>query len=351
MGSLKSPIDFEVFVKFTFFPTELIDTLMPEAEELRNKINMYTYFLNKYNFYGMFALYLLMKWTSLVSTSSLVIDVYVVLSILVACLVLKSLLKLLFEFKDICECHYGHEKEYSHPKLKTCPPESTVFGVYSDLRFIVEEFMMNVLFRYNLLVPFVISTFCKAKAWTTLNISNLDIFKLMGIVVTPFLVKEAINFFFISQDYCPCDCSSKPIIEPPTCKTDLRNDDLLDEVAQDTSKGTSSGFSETEIPTELRQQVEDELKNLMPDDTSPGRLKDLCTIAVDKLQKFDTVDNCVREIMQDDAARTFAMALLKDDPTYSCLSASTSDTQVESCLKNFFSQRPQYLLRLSTSIA
>lgn len=324
---------------------------MPEADELRNKINMYTYFLNKYNFYGMFALYLLMKFTSLVSSSGILVDVYVVLSILVACLALKTVLKLLFEFKDVCECHYGHEKEYSHPKLKTCPPESTVSGVYSDLRFVVEEFLMNVLFRYNLIVPFVVFAVCKGKAWATFEKNNLDIFKVMGIIATPFLVKEAVNFFFISQDYCPCDCTSQPIIEPPTCKSDLKSEDLVDEVNTDTSNASGNGFSEADIPTELRQQVEDELKSLMPDNTSPGRLRDLCTIAVDKLQKFDTVDNCVQEIMQDDAARTFAMALLKDDPTYSCLSASTSDILVESCLKNFFSQRPQYLLRLSTSIA
>lgn len=322
------------------------------ADALRNKINMYTYFLNKYNFYGMFLLYLLMKWTSLMSSSSLIIDVYVVFSILVACLILKSILRFLFDFKDVCECHYGNEKEYTHPKLKSCPPESTISGVYKDLRFVVEEFMMNVLFRYNLMVPFVVFAVCQAKAWTTFDKSHLDIFKLIGIFVTPFVTKEVINFFFISQDYCPCDCSSQPVIEPPSCKTDLKSDDLVDEVEADANKPPPSDeLGATEIPTELRQQVEEELRSLMPDDTSPARLKDLCTIAVDKLQKFDTIDNCVQEIMQDDAARTFAMALLKDDPTYSCLSASTSDTQVQSCLRNFFSQRPQYLLRLSTSIS
>ncbi len=332
------------------FPQEYRE-LMPEGDELRNRINMYTYFLNKYNFYGMFALYVFLKWTSLITTSGIIIDVYVIVSILLACLASKSILKLLFEFKDICECHYGHEKEYSHPKLKSCPPESSLSGIYNDFRFIVEEFLINIVFRYNLLVPFVMSIICRTKAWTLLNVNELDIFKLIGIVVLPFLVKEAVNFFFISQDYCPCDCSSQPIIEPPTCQSDLTKDDLVDEVSRDTNDGPGVVSSEASIPTELRKEVEEELKSLMPEDTSPGRLHDLCAIAVDKLQKFSTVDNCVQEIMQDDAARTFALALLKDDPTYSCLMSSTSDVQVESCLRNFFSQHPQYLLRLSTSIA
>lgn len=322
-----------------------------DADALRNRINMYTYFLNKFNFYGMLALFLFLKWNSIVSTQTIYNDIFIVLSILIACFVLKFTLKLLFDFKDVCECHYGNEKEYIHPKLRTCPPESTIKGVYSDLRYIVEEFLMNVLFRYNLFVPLAVYTICTTKSWANIDFTRLNLFGVMGMFVVPLVTKEFINFVFISQEYCPCHCSSQPIIHPPSCKANLETEDLDEEVVQDIANVTSKDDDMEPIPTELRKQVEDEIKNLVPSDTSPSRLRDLCSIAVDKLQKFDTVDNCVHEIMEDDAAKAFAMALLKDDPSYACLSTATSDAQVQACLRNFFSQRPQYLLRLSASIA
>ena len=325
---------------------------MPEedADVLRNKINMYTYFLNKYNFYGMLALFLFIKWISVANTRGFTTDIFIGITILVTCLALKSLLKLLFDFNDLCECHYGNRKEFVHPKLKTCPPESTFWGVYKDLRFIVEEFLMNVLFRYNLLVPLVMFAVCKFKAWINFDFGRLNVFGLIGIFVVPFVTKEFINFVFISQDYCPCHCSSQAIIYPPSCKSALKPEDLNDEISQD-AQNTPDTAHDNSIPTDLRQEVENEIKNLVPNDTSAWRIRDLCSVAVDKLQKFDTVDNCVNEIMEDDSARAFALALLKDDPSYTCLSTATSDTQVQTCLRNFFSQRPQYLLRLSASIA
>lgn len=322
---------------------------MPEgdADVVRNKINMYTYFLNKYNFYGMLAMYLLLKWISVASTQGYT-DVFIIAAILVTCLALKTLLKLLFDFKDICECHTKHEKEYIHPKLKSCPSESTLSDVYKDLRFIVEEFLMNVLFRYNLLVPFAMFAICRSKAWAIFDFGRLSLFGLIGVLTIPFITKEFINFVFISQNYCPCHCSSQVIIHPPSCKSDLKPEDLNDEVTQDVQHMPGNDDA---IPTELRQEVENEIRKLVPSETSSSRLRDLCSVAVDKLQRFDTVDNCVQEIMEDDSARAFAMALLKDDPSYTCLTSATSDTQVQTCLRNFFSQRPQYLLRLSASIA
>ena len=50
--------------------------------------------------------------------------------------------------------------------------------------------------------------------------------------------------------------------------------------------------------------------------------------------------------MADDSVKSMVKSLLADDPTYQCLTSSTSDIQLSGCIRDFLSRKPQYMLRI-----
>ena len=97
---------------------------------------------------------------------------------------------------------------------------------------------------------------------------------------------------------------------------------------------------------EIEQQIEKELQQMLPSLTFDDRLSSVCKFATETLRRYDTVDNCLREVQGNEAAKEMIKSVLMDDPTYKCLSGAHSETQFDTCFRDFFSRKPHYLLRL-----
>lgn len=345
---------------------------MLSSEEVRTKVNMYIYLLNKHNVFGIFAGIIMSKYLlGLVSpadvsfTRQILMTIFWIVSISFAT---KIIILKVFKLKDVCECK-PEEKEYDHPKINTCPKEETIFGVYDDIRNVAEETAINIGFRYNLAAFIILLLVIYQTGLFQLGLPLSNPFNIVAILLTVIFIKMAINYFFIIQKYCPCHCEYKPTknVKPGSCKApntkeiekevrrDIKDakkgvihaDDLVSIVNQEIEDVVREGNTD-EDPTidEIEKEIEKEVKNMLPSQHFDARLKDLCKIASDRLRRYDTLDDCLTQVKSDPNVQQTVKTMLMDDPTYSCLSQSSNGTQFDICFKDYFSKHPQFLLRL-----
>lgn len=343
---------------------------MYSADEVREKINMYIYMMNKYNVYGVLATMILgwyMGVFVLPPNSGFKNMSQIAGLLLVCCFLVKYALLVLFRLRDVCECKLD-EKDFIHPKRETCPKEESIFGVYNDLRYVIEETLVNVGFRYNVAALILILVICTSFGLmkTTTGIANP--FNLAALLLTLVLGKMALNYFFMIQDYCPCACRYKAPKLKPQCslptkasvskEVDLdikdakqgkiQKDDLVELTNRDIDRMLKESKQEVSEPivSDLEKEIEKEIRNMMPNKNLDDRLKDMCRIASEKLRRYDTVDACLRDVHQNADAKEMAMKMMTDDKAYTCLQSSNSSAQYDACFRDYFSRHPQFLLRL-----
>lgn len=350
---------------------------MPVQDEVRMKINQYIYLFNRYNVYGLLALFTLSIYWGLFQVppgsrfgGTLTIAMCVALACVLS-VVVKAVLKITCGFTDVCECRTRNKKEYRNPRMYTCPPED-LQSVWRDVQFVIEDFGMNALYRYNLLTPLLFPAFALTLSLITFDPSKLGLYVVTGLLGLFIVTKIVINFFFVVQGFCPCDCDDTDGCPPeyggttpltpaapsaPTSPSGAQadvvpatssvtqadsNTSQNQEGTQDTQGGT---YSEDAILSDIEKEVQDELKR-MHAGADDERLREVCKQVTEKLQRYDTVDACVEEVMADDSVKSMVKCLLADDPTYQCLTSSTSDIQLSGCIRDFLSRKPQYMLRI-----
>ncbi len=344
---------------------------MYSGDEVRDKINMYIYMLNKYNVYGIFAVFWLSWYMSLISLPSnagLKTFFQTLILLVTVSFAVKYMLLITCGFRDVCECNLD-EKDYVHPKRETCPVEENILGVYSDVRYLVEETVINVGFRYNFaaLLAFFVSAI--SMRLFQLNPGFVGLFNITALMAAAVICKLAMNYFFAIQDYCPCACKYKPvkITDAPTCNVPAQKE-IISEVDLDVDEMRKGLISKSDILSitnqeidrivenkdnaplpnadELEQAIENEIKNMVPHKPFDDRLKDMCKIASDKLKRYDTIDNCLAEVNSNEHAKKTVYSMLMDDPTYGCLQGAINGSQFDICFKDYFSRNPHFLLRL-----
>ena len=351
---------------------------MPTEDEVRAKMNEYIYWLNSSNVFGVLSWYAGAVMTGVVSApverSRVGFHAMGVAVLVVLCFAVRFMMRMTFNFRDVCEC--ASEKSYHHPKVNTCPLEPSLQSVYRDMRYVVEEQLMNGLYRFNVVVPFLFAVLAGFSGSATLNAGALTLYVAASLVVLLLVAKLAVNLFFLAQDFCPCDCKAKraptpptpPI--PPTCDRKMAPQDIAVEVGKevsdamhgisdpsdmlrtandaiDASLGNLREFEAGRDP-DMEKKIEAEIAQLMPKAGYEGRLGEMCKVATEVLNRYDTVDLCLKEVKNNEGAQAMVKSMLMDDPTYACLSSSGNDTQFDACFRDFFTRNPNYLLRLST---
>ena len=350
---------------------------MPVQDEVRMKINQYIYLFNRYNVYGLIAFFALSMYLGLFQVPSgsrfggaLTISMCVALACVLS-VVVKAVLKITCGFTDVCECRTRTEREYRNPRMYTCPPED-LQSVWRDVQFVIEDFGMNALYRYNLLTPLLFPACVVTLSLITFDPSKLGLYVVAGLLGLFIITKILINFFFVVQGFCPCDCDNTDDCPPeyggtapltsaappaPDSPSDAQTaavpaSSSVTQADSDTSQnqeGTqdtqSDTYSEDAILSDIEKEVQDELKR-MHAGANDDRLREVCKQVTEKLQRYDTVDACVEEVMADDSVKSMVKSLLADDPTYQCLTSSTSDIQLSGCIRDFLSRKPQYMLRI-----
>ena len=333
-------------------------------DEVRMKINQYIYLFNRYNVYGLIAFFALSMYLGLFQVPSgsryggaLTISLCVALACVLS-VVVKAMLKVTCGFTDVCECRTRTEREYRNPRMYTCPPED-LQSVWRDVQFVIEDFGMNALYRYNLLTPLLFPALALTSSLITFDPSKLGLYVVTGLLGLFVVTKIVINFFFVVQGFCPCDCDytddcppeyggSAPMTPaaPPAPATAASSDtNAADPDASETQNSSQDSTSEDAILSDIEKEVQDELKRMNPG-ADNDRLQAVCKQVTEKLQRYDTVDACVEEVMSDDSVKSMVRSLLADDPTYQCLTSSTSDIQLSGCIRDFLSRKPQYVLRI-----
>ena len=326
------------------------------------KINQYIYLFNRYNVYGLIAFFALAMYSGLFQvpsgsrfggalTMSMCVALACVLSVAV-----KAVLKITCGFTDVCECRTRTEKEYRNPRMYTCPPED-LQSVWRDVQFVIEDFGMNALYRYNLLTPLLFPAIALSFSLITFDSSKFGLYVVAGLLGLFVVTKIVINFFFVVQGFCPCDCDntddcppeyggSAPLTPaaPPAPATSSDSTTANPETAESRSPSQDSA-SEDAILIDIERDVQDELRRMNPG-ADNDRLRTVCKQVTEKLQRYDTVDACVEEAMSDESVKSMVKSLLADDPTYQCLTSSTSDIQLSGCIRDFLSRKPQYVLRI-----
>lgn len=354
---------------------------MLTGEEVRTKINQYLYLLNKFNIYGVIAAYcvsMTMGTITLPSGTQSAIWQHAsnIAFIVFICVVVKTVILKTTGVKDSCECNMK-DKDYTHPKVNTCPTEETLRDVYTDLRYVAEEFAINICFRYNLAAVLLIFAVAHAGNFFQISSSFLNIFNIAAIIGLVIFGKLALNYFFYIQDFCPCHCKYNPTTtsscgkslqqtlketgrEVKTEISDMKKglvhrDNILEIVDKEVDEAVSSGAAENKLGTGLEQDqtiddlekaVERELRAMLPSEEFGDRLRTMCEIAAVKLKRWDTVDTCLAETQKNEDTKAWIKKLLMDDPTYVCLRDSVGDTQFESCFRDYFNRHPEMMLRL-----
>lgn len=320
---------------------------MSTSQDVITIINELTYVGNKYNVFGGIAFYVIAMIVGLIQSpadSTILHKVSAGLFVLACCIVVKTVMHTFFNFTDICECDPS-AKAYDRPHLASCPTEKDVNNVFRDTRNLLHDTLLEWGYRFNLLVPFVvlvIGQLCRLfTSYPTFD--TMYLFKLLiplGVFIT---VKVVINLAFMLQDFCPCrsgQCPAKQSHAVTRVQTPLEQEvqsdidqtgDIDDSIAQD-------------VKYTLAKAVQKELQQLGNFDS---RLNDMCNLAVNKLKRYDTVQNCLAEVQSDPAVKSIVRKTLMDDPTYTCLLAGGNETQFASCFSDYFSRNPQYLLRLA----
>jgi hypothetical protein len=338
---------------------------MPTQDYIRMKINQYIYLFNRYNVYGLIALFALGMYLGLFQVPSgsrfggaLTITLCVALACVLSVIV-KTVLKVTCGFTDVCECRMHNDKEYRNPTMYTCPPED-LQSVWRDVQFVIEDFGMNALYRYNLMTPLLFPIVSLSCSLITFDPSKLGLYVFVALLSLFVITKMVINFFFVVQGFCPCDCDNTDDCPPeyggtaamtPAAPSAPATPDApdpgvpTDPGAQEGPETPQNGTSEDAILSEIDREVQDELKR-MNAGADDDRLQAVCKVVTEKLQRYDTVDACVEEVMADDSVKSMVKTLLADDPTYQCLTSSTSDVQLSGCIRDFLSRKPQYMLRI-----
>lgn len=343
---------------------------MYSADEVREKINMYIYMLNKYNVYGVLAV-MILGWyigVFVMPANAGVKNMLQILGLLlICCFLVKYALLVVFRLRDVCECKLD-EKDFIHPKRETCPTEESIFGVYNDFRYVIEETLVNVGFRYNVAALILLITLSSAIGLIKTTTSLANPFNLAGLLLTLVFGKMALNYFFMIQDYCPCACRYKapkinrqcklPSSDSVSKEVDLdikdaqqgriQKDDLVEITNRDIDRMLEENKGDTNDSTvsDLEREIEKEIRSMSPNLNLDERLKDMCKIASDKLRRYDTVDACLQDVHQNADAKEMAKKMMTDDKAYTCLHNSTSSAQYDACFRDYFSRNPQFLLRL-----
>ncbi|CAL8461254.1 g785 [Coccomyxa elongata] len=286
-------------------------------DEVRMKINQYIYLFNRYNVYGLLALFTLSIYWGLFQVppgsrfgGTLTIAMCVALACVLS-VVVKAVLKITCGFTDVCECRTRNKKEYRNPRMYTCPPED-LQSVWRDVQFVIEDFGMNALYRYNLLTPLLFPAFALTLSLITFDPSKLGLYVVTGLLGLFIVTKIVINFFFVVQGFCPCDCDDTDGCPPeyggttpltpaapsaPTSPSGAQadvvpatssvtqadsNTSQNQEGTQDTQGGT---YSEDAILSDIEKEVQDELKR-MHAGADDERLREVCKQVTEKLQSY-----------------------------------------------------------------
>ena len=342
---------------------------MYTADEIRSKTNMYIYMLNKYNVYGIFAVYWLSWYMSLIvlpQNAGIKTFFQTVSLMLLLSFGIKYAILIICGLRDACECNLD-EKDYIHPKRETCPVEENIFGVYSDIRYLIEETAINVGFRYNFAALIAFIAFASSFGLFKITQEMFGFFNLTAVIAIAVATKFAVNYFFVIQDYCPCACRYKApkVSETGTCKAPSPKE-VSEDVDIDVDQMRQGLISKDDILAttnleidriiqnkqshvggdELEQAIENEIKRMVPEQSFEGRLQKMCSIVSDKLRRYDTVENCLQDVNSNENAKKTVYKMLMDDGTYSCLNGSSNQSQFDLCFKDYFSRNPQFLLRL-----
>ena len=184
---------------------------MITEKDIRNYINQYLYALNKYNIFGGIIAYALAVRFKIITSdstkhlkTSLKTHFKSIFLLLLTFIIIKEVLKRIFNIKDICECKDPLEDEYVHPEYKSCPKERTLMNMLSDVKFLVQGKTLNWLYKYNfagLILTFLIGSVLGL----TVRTKNAKIIVNLIMILSVFVsFKLIVNLFFKPRTACHC---------------------------------------------------------------------------------------------------------------------------------------------------